>query len=203
MTLVKTDSNGNVQWLKTYASDNPYGFGEGRGVRQAGDGGYIVVGYSGGPIQDPGLVLNPTDLEVLKVNSAGDVVWSRTVKGDADTVGYAVCVNPDGSIAVAGSSGTVFLPGDEGVLLLKFDADGNELWRRQFLAGAATTPGHCRQKRRGYAIAGHSEQPFGTARSRDIYAVKLNGDGEKQWEFLVERQSHSPGIEAGGVLWRP
>ena len=73
--VVKTDVNGNLMWSKTYG-----GIGDDRGqaIRQTSDGGYILAGtaYSFSFKQ-----FSP-DMYVLKIDEAGNVMWSKTYGGD-------------------------------------------------------------------------------------------------------------------------
>ena len=68
MLIIKLDSQGNIQWAKTYGG---MGGEIGFYIRQTKDGGYIVSGstssfWTGG-----------IDLLVLKLDTQGNVQWAK------------------------------------------------------------------------------------------------------------------------------
>ncbi|MBL0073456.1 MAG: hypothetical protein IPP34_17235 [Bacteroidetes bacterium] len=73
MLLVKTDSVGNVQWSKTYGGS--VDMEQSYCVQQTFDNGYIIEGVtqSFGVGQD--------DVYLIKVDSVGNLQWSKTYGG--------------------------------------------------------------------------------------------------------------------------
>jgi hypothetical protein len=93
MLLVKTDSSGGEQWMKTFGGT---GRDYAQSVRQTADGGYIVAGYTlsyGAGSEDAWLV--KTDLD-------GIGEWSQTYGGTSSDVAYCVRQTSDGGYIVAG-----------------------------------------------------------------------------------------------------
>lgn len=92
------------------------GTGEGAAalaVIRAADGNFVLAGLTGG------------DLSLIKLDPAGQWYWRRSYDfGEADR-GEGVVQTGDGGFAVAGYFGAVSNIG----LLLKTDAQGNEVWR--------------------------------------------------------------------------
>lgn len=64
--LIKTDSNGNEVWTKTYGSNNDRD--RGTSIQQTSDGGFIVTGLTGGT--DDG---SDTDIWLLKTDENGNI----------------------------------------------------------------------------------------------------------------------------------
>jgi hypothetical protein len=105
--LIKTDSDGNVQWAKTYdVGGEDWAFS----VQQTADGGFIVVG----------VVKSSDFLFLIKLDRSGKVKWAKTYLGFA----YSVKQTIDGGFIVAGEIGS-FGAGDGDFLLIKVDANGN------------------------------------------------------------------------------
>ena len=91
--LVKTDSDGNEIWSKTFGEgSSDYG----RSVGETTDGGYIVTGstrsYGAGA----------SDVYLVKMDTDGNEVWSKTFGGSNDDYGYSVQQTTDGGYIIAG-----------------------------------------------------------------------------------------------------
>ena len=111
--LLKTDSLGNVEWARTYGSS---GFDYGYEVRVLADGGFIVCGYSA--IRDPA-----GDVFLLRTDSLGVLLWSRSIGGAGADYGWSVEEMPDGGFAIAGYTSS-FGAGGNDVFLIKTDSLG-------------------------------------------------------------------------------
>jgi hypothetical protein len=90
--LVKINSQGDTLWTRTYGGSNGE---EARSVQQTADGGYIVAGftYSFGA----GL----SDFYLVKTNSLGDTLWTRTYGGSRSELAYCVQQTADGGYIVS------------------------------------------------------------------------------------------------------
>jgi len=92
--LMKTDANGDTLWAKTYGGpyeDAAYS------VRQTSDGGYIMAGYTGS------YALDDTDFYLVRTDSSGDTLWTRTYGGPR--LEYATEVeqtSPDNGFVIIG-----------------------------------------------------------------------------------------------------
>lgn len=72
MYLIKLDSNGIVQWHKTFGGPN---IDYGKDIVQTPDSGFIACGYSNSQNLD-------YDIFVVKINKNGDLDWSKNYGGD-------------------------------------------------------------------------------------------------------------------------
>lgn len=78
------------------------------------------------------------DVALSKYDSAGNLVWSRTLGAAETASGYALSVAADGKVAIAGSVTGVLDPGSSGLDAKKadsfvtlFDASGQEMWTQR------------------------------------------------------------------------
>jgi len=112
--VIKTDSSGNLDWTKSYGgSSDDYGYS----IRQTTDGGYIIAGYTTS-FGEAG------DVYLIRIDSNGDLIWSRTFGGSQTDHGWSVRQTIDGGFIIAGytrSFGSV----NEDVYLIKTDQMGN------------------------------------------------------------------------------
>lgn len=112
--IMKTDSVGNHLWTKTYG-------GTGRDVvrciRQTGDGGYVMVGYTQ-------TVNNDYDLWLLRTNNVGDTLWTRTLGGHDDDEGFEIELTYDGGYIIVGRTQS-FGTGNADVWLVRMEPDNS------------------------------------------------------------------------------
>jgi hypothetical protein len=91
--LVKTDSSGNELWSNTFGGSHD---DFGHSVQQTTDGGYILVGDSDS-FGDPDY-----DVYLIKTDSNGEELWSKTFGGSDDDTGWSVKQTTDGGYIIAG-----------------------------------------------------------------------------------------------------
>ena len=85
--LIKTDSEGYVEWERTYGGP---GEDKGYSVSQTDDGGYIIAGvYDQGP---------HTDVYLIKTDSLGNVDWIREPGGKPQEISLHISPNPFNSV---------------------------------------------------------------------------------------------------------
>jgi PKD repeat protein len=119
--VVKLDSEGEVDWQKTFGGPNHY---KARSVEQTSDDGYIVVGdlWLPDPVDPYGY--EPSDVWIVKLNSIGGVDWHRTYGSPGDDWANSVKQTQDGGYILAGE--TAYGPGDRGnAWVLKLNNDGS------------------------------------------------------------------------------
>ncbi|MCX6841449.1 MAG: T9SS type A sorting domain-containing protein [candidate division WOR-3 bacterium] len=112
--LVKTDSDGDTIWTRTYGgADDDVGLS----VQQTADDGFIVAGltYSFGE--------GHCDAYLIKTDSNGDTLWTRTFGGTSFDIGFSVQQTADGGYVLAGYTGS-FGAGGNDVYLVKTDSLG-------------------------------------------------------------------------------
>lgn len=122
MWLIKTDELGYEEWNKTFGG--PYS-DWGNSMIETDDGGYIIVG-------ETDIVGNGDfDVWVIKLDSAGNEIWSRTYGGIFPEWGHSIQRTDDGGFIIAAGSG-----GEEehesDIWLIKIDRSGNEEWSNTF-----------------------------------------------------------------------
>jgi len=168
--LIKTDSVGDTIWTRTYGDSlDDYG----SCVQLTGDGGYVIAGdtYSFGAVG--------TDAYLVKTDSAGDSVWTRTYGGDGDDRAHSVQQTDDGGFAIGGETSS-YGGGDENVYFVKTDPWGDSLWVRAYGGSSNDMGWSIRQTEdKGYIISGTTNS-YG-AGNYDFYLVKTSPTGWLQW----------------------
>ncbi|MFA5781675.1 MAG: gliding motility-associated C-terminal domain-containing protein [Bacteroidales bacterium] len=164
--LVKTDNMGNIVWTKTYGTT---GVEEAYSVQQTTDGGYIITGKT-----QPGGILSPADVFLIKTNSTGDTLWTKTY-GAGGEIGFSVQQTTDGGYIVAGFT-ISFGAGGEDVYLVRTDANGDTLWTRAYGGASEDFGMSVKQSASGGFIITGQTSSFG-AGGIDVYVISTDADG--------------------------
>lgn len=97
---------------------------------------WIVADVSAGASTQP--IKGQADVVLMKLDSAGHVVVSRALGAASTASGYAIAVDADGRVAVAGSVVGGLVPGETGIsttladsFVTVFDAEGREQWTQR------------------------------------------------------------------------
>ena len=168
--LFKTDSHGDTLWTRTYGGDSTdYGFS----VQQTTDGGYIIVGSTNS------FGAGNADVYLIKTNSAGDTMWTKTYGGTNIDVGNYVRQTFDGGYIIAGYTMS-YGAGNFDVYLIKTNSAGDTLWTRTY-GGTFTDLGYSVQQTTdsGYIVTGYRNISIGGA--YDAYLIKTNSIGDTMW----------------------
>jgi hypothetical protein len=161
--ILKIDFNGNLLWSKTFGGTaDDYGYS----VRQTSDGGYIVTGYTrsfgeGG-----------TDVYLVKLDSNGNMEWTRTFGGEEDDYGYSVQETSDGGYVIAGVTYS-FGENPPEIYIIKTDSNGNPVWTK-ITGGEGNDIGNfiLQLEDGGYIVTGYTDS-FGEGND-DVYLVRLS-----------------------------
>jgi hypothetical protein len=170
--LIKTDCFGITEWSRAYGGS---GFDGAYSVRQTSDGGYVVAGKTGS------FGAGGLDGYLIKTDSLGDTLWTRTYGGSEDEHAISVEQTADGGYIVAGYTES-FGAGFIDVYLIKTDSLGDTLWAYTY--GGSSEDVEClvqQTEDEGYIVAGYTES-FGSD-GRDAYLIKTDSLGDTLWSY--------------------
>jgi len=120
--LVKTDVSGDTLWTKTYGGS---GNEQGYSVKQTTDGGYIITGGT------TSYGYGNTDVWLIKTNSNGDTLWTKTFGGTMGDFGRSVQLTNDNGFIIAGYTNSLG-PETYDYYLVKTNANGDTLWTHTY-----------------------------------------------------------------------
>lgn len=168
--LIKIDPAGTALWTKTYGG---WGNDIGRDVIATADGNYVIVGSS----NSPGLADQNANL--IKIDPAGTIIWSKLVGGTANDYGNSVRQTSDGGYIMIGqtfSSGA----GNGDAYLVKLNANGDTTWTKTF-GGAQSDEGYYISIATdgGYAFIIRDSSNAG--QDIDIRFIKTDASGNVVW----------------------
>jgi uncharacterized delta-60 repeat protein len=170
--IIKLNSSGNIQWSRAIGGTN---YDEALSIQQTSDGGYIVAGYTNS------FGAGRFDALIIKLNSSGNIQWSRAIGGTNGDDAVSIQQTSDGGYIVAGYTNSFGAGGD--VLIIKLNSSGNIQWSRaiggtnydEALSIQQTSDG-------GYIVAGYTDS-FGTG--GDVLVFKLDSSGNIQWSRAI------------------
>jgi Secretion system C-terminal sorting domain len=169
--VIKTTEAGDTVWTKTFggASDNEYGFC----AQPTSDGGYIISGVASSFADFAG------DIYLIKLNTDGDTIWTKTYGGIGYEWGASVQQTSDDGYIICGQT-PAFGAGGFDTYLIKLNATGEITWTKTY-GGSAQELGFTVQQTSdgGYLIAGLTDS-FG-AGANDFYLVKTDEIGTLVW----------------------
>jgi len=180
--LVKTDSEGNEQWNKTYDATEAY---SATFIRQTTDNGFIITGgtWPHG--------VNHTDFFLLRTDSNGNEKWIKIFGGANHELFLSVFQTPDMGFIVGGK--TLSFSFDD-FLFIKTNTDGNMQWDRTFkghgLDSFQQTPDG------GYIIKGDFYAPSKTHLVKKTL-IKTDSNGNEQWEIRIEGDKLNSVLQTG------
>jgi hypothetical protein len=203
--IIKIDSQGNKVWRKTIGgSKNDYG----TSIIATNDGNFIISGYTE---SSDGIVPSNFgfhDFLVVKINSSGEVIWSRNYGFSGHDHAHKIIQTSDGGYFVVGFSeysgiegsggtqnnGEGHEMGHKGVLHgsgeyigVKIDGQGNFMWYRYFGGTQNDRVNDVVEANDGgLVMVGYSESSnFDITDSKgsyDFWVVKINANGSLNWK---------------------
>jgi len=151
-------------------------------------GDYNEQGYSGCALPDGGYaVLGSTfsfgdgdhDIYLLRLNSFGDTLWTRSYGGSSADYGHDIQTTSDSGFIIVGLTRS-FGSGNGDVYLIKTDSSGNVTWSRTFGGGEFDEGWSVRQASDGGFVVCGTTNSFGAGYA-DVYLLKTDASGNLQW----------------------
>jgi len=168
--LIKTDINGDSLWTKTFGGAyNEYG----NSVFQTADNGYVIIGST------ESFGAGNSDFWMIKTNSVGDSLWSKTYGGYYNDIAFGgEQTSDDGFVLTGYTQPAGFSNAD--VWLIKTDHLGEIEWSQTYGGSLAELANSVQQTYdEGYIITGYT-MSYGSG-SMDLYLIKTDMYGDTMW----------------------
>ncbi|MEM2099232.1 MAG: hypothetical protein QXU99_05780 [Candidatus Bathyarchaeia archaeon] len=173
--VIKLVEDGSIVWNKTYGWQMD---DAARSVAPAGDGGFIVAGYTNSTGQ------GDYDFLALKLNSEGEMLWNETYGGSQSEKAYAITAVQSGYV-IAGDTRSKG-EGDSDAWVIKIDAYGNLLWEMSTGGADFDQPTCITPSAYGGLLVGGFTFSFGNG-ERDFWLFKVNDEGNVLWSSTIGR----------------
>ena len=172
--LIKTDSNGDSLWSRTYGGNSR---DAGTSVVQSDDDGFVIAGYT------YSFGAGGKDAWVIKTNANGDSLWSKTFGNSGEDEFNSIQKTMDEGFII---TGRIVPQGSSiaDVLLVKINSDGDTLWTKTFGGtnldiGLSVYP----TMDRGFIVCGKT---YSTGHgSTDLYIIKTDENGSEMWTKTI------------------
>ena len=172
ITVKTIFSQPDTVWTKTFGGSD---FEVGYCVRQTSDGGYILTGYTNS------YGAGNYDVWLIKTNSCGDTIWTKTFGGNRYDVAYSVQQTSDGGYILTGNTKSYNGTNVNDVWLIKTDINGNMKWEKNYRSSKSGYLGSVQQTfDGGYIIGGTTDYYSGNGKS-DMWLIKTDANGNEEW----------------------
>ena len=182
-----------IEWIRQFGSAGPPAYDAAQTVDA--DGNVYVAGYTDGTL--PGQTGSGSqDAFVRKYDADGNELWTRQFGTPNDDRTYGISADTSGVYVTGGTSGT--LPGQTSsgnwdAFVRKYDADGNELWTRQFGTSGTDWVLGISSDSSGVYLAGNTTGIFPGQTSSsgfDAFVRKYDADGNELWTTQFSASPH-------------
>jgi hypothetical protein len=185
--LVKTDSKGSEVWRRTFGK---LGFiNVANSVQLTNDGGYILAGQTFSTDTDYG------DAWLIRTDSNGQEIWSRTFGGSFEDQAYSAQQTSDNGYILAGWTDSMGVE-DSNAWLIKTDREGREIWKKTLGEDVGDVHRVQQTSDGGYTLIGGAGLIKTDSEGNEIWKRTFNKDGIE----IVQPISNGSYILAGRTV---
>ncbi len=193
--IVKTDASGNLLW-QTFLGGSDYD--EAHSVQQTKEGGFLIAGFTYSTNGDVSGNHGAYDFWVVKLDTAGNLEWQKTLGGSANDQSFFINKTFDGGSVVVGQSfsNNGDVSGNHGGYdnwVVKLDTAGNLEWQKT-LGGSADDYGPY-----GIQQTDNGEYIVGGATLSNDDDVSGNHGGSVYGDCWIVKLSNDLGTGIGSV----
>ena len=168
-----------------------------KGVATDSSGNFYVAGYTYGGL-DGNTNSGESDLFVVKYDASGTKQWTKQLGTSSHDFAFGVATGSSGNVYLAGyTSGGLdgnSNSGNRDLFVLKYDSSGTKQWTKQLgTSSSDSASGVATDSSGNVYVAGSTEGGLdgnSSAGSWDLFVVKYDSDGNKQWTQQLGTSSH-------------
>ena len=188
LTLVLSafiSANAQNTFMETFAGSSDAKFSS---IRQTSDSGFVYAAATNS------FGAGNNDVYLVKTNSTGNIMWSKTYGGTGNDYAYAVEKTNDGGFIIAGNTSS-FGAGSNDIYIIRTNSSGDTIWTKTYGGsnndGIGSDNSIQRTSDGNYIFVG-STKSFGQG-DFDIYLVKINDLGDTLWTRTFGNSSSNTG----------
>lgn len=195
--IVKLSERGKVEWQRTIGGTY---YDLLRSVHQTLDGGYILGGYSNSPKsgEKQGKSYGNGDFWIVKLTAEGKIEWQKMFGKEGEDDFRTIIPTKDKGYLLGGTSevkqnNLVLRVANIDWWIIKLDKRGNKEWEQTFDIGKKDRLISITESSKGeYLLAGYAGEEVQNQSKEgieDYFVIKINENGEKQWQKSVGGKS--------------
>ncbi len=123
------------------------------------------------------------DILLIKANSSGDTIWTKTYGGAEAEYGTNIIATSDGHILIAGKTESFGAGSFGDIYLVKVNTSGDTLWTASYPDQDQEVPFHLMETQNGeYLITGTNED---NSQYSELYLLKVSATGQPIWNKKI------------------
>lgn len=123
------------------------------------------------------------DILLIKANSLGDTIWTKTYGGAEAEYGTNIITTSDGNILIAGKTESFGAGSFGDIYLVKLNTSGDTLWTASYPDQDQEVPFHLIETQNGeYIITGTNED---NSQYKELYLLKVSATGQQIWNKKI------------------
>ncbi len=123
------------------------------------------------------------DILLIKVNSAGDTIWTKTYGGAEAEYGTNIITTSDGNILIAGITESFGADSFGDIYLVKVNTSGDTLWTVSYPDQDQEVPFHLMETQNGeFIVTGTNED---NSQYRELSLLKVSAIGQQIWNKKI------------------
>ncbi len=132
--VVKINNSGTTVWKKSYGGT---GIERAQDIAKTNDGGFVITGSTFSNDVDVSKNNGESDIWLIKIDAAGELVWEQTFGGSQFDAAHSVIASKDGGFIITGNAKSTNKDlsdnaGENDIWLIKTDANGSMVWQKTF-----------------------------------------------------------------------
>ena len=172
--ILKVDEAGTIIWNKIYNHSKI----DLRYIDRAENNNYIITGTSASQN-------NKKEIAVIKINSDGNVIWSKEFGGLEQEKVKGSVTNQNGEVIITGTSKSFNSSSDQ-ILILKLDVNGNLQWANKYGNGVLNEPSNAILDFGNLVFTGFSLK---TDNGPETTLIKTTSNNSTQREITIQEQN--------------
>ncbi|MGB1241833.1 MAG: T9SS type A sorting domain-containing protein [Chitinophagales bacterium] len=188
MNCTPINAQVNILWEQNYGGSKGEHFNN---IKRTIDGGYIVIGHSESGDMDLNGNFGERDIWLVKIDSLGEMEWSKNYGGSRWDPAYDVIPLENGYLIGARSESNDFqvpmIQGSFDIWLLRVDLQGEIIWSKTY--GSTGFEGISKiipTESNGFLVTGYTNTPSGDVTTvygeNDIWIFEIDSLGNLLWE---------------------
>ena len=175
ISLMKISKTGTQKWRKDFFTGNG---STASGISESGSQELFICGTTSRDYSN-----NKNDILLIKTNSVGDTIWTKTYGGVESDYGANIISTSDGNLLLSGTTESFGAGSFGDIYLIKVDLNGDTLWTRSYPDQDQEVPFSLIETINGeYLVTGTNQD---NSNPRGLYLLKVNSNGTKLWTNTI------------------